>query len=180
MFKSESQHLYHIQWSLLGELSWKKSFLLKWKILGQLVNTLASDEMYPVLNRDNLMILFQMQLSQKKKTFSEFFAAFFKSRLNFEHLKKKMTLTTFAFPKLRTLKTWLDKYLKSPVSENLSTSNMPKHCWNLDHSTFIRFIGHWQGNSARKSHLYWHAKSWDFLLAHWVPTKCILFLIETI
>ena len=30
-----------------------------------------------------------MQLSQKKKTFYQFFAAVFKSRLNFEHFGKK-------------------------------------------------------------------------------------------
>ena len=35
-----------------------------------------------------------------------------------------MTLTAFVFPKLRTLKTWLDKCLKSPASEGPSTSNM--------------------------------------------------------
>ena len=30
-----------------------------------------------------------MQLSQKQKTFSEFFSAFLKSSLNFEHFQKK-------------------------------------------------------------------------------------------
>ena len=35
-----------------------------------------------------------------------------------------MTLIDFVFPKLRTLKTWLDKCLKGPVSEDHSTSNM--------------------------------------------------------
>ena len=42
-----------------------------------------------------------------------------------------MTLIDFVFPKLRPPKTWSDKCLKSPVSEDLSTSNMmnvPKHC----------------------------------------------------
>ena len=42
-----------------------------------------------------------------------------------------MTLIDFLFPKLRTPKTWLDKFLKSPVSEFPWTSNMvnePKHC----------------------------------------------------
>ena len=42
-----------------------------------------------------------------------------------------MTLKAFVFLKLRTLKTWLDKCLKSPFSENPRTSNMvnvPKHC----------------------------------------------------
>ena len=54
-----------------------------------LVNTLAADEKYPVLNRDNLTISVQMQLSQKQKTFSEFLAAFLKSILNFEYFEKK-------------------------------------------------------------------------------------------
>ena len=40
-------------------------------------------------NRDNLMQPIHMQLSQKLKTFCEFFPAFSKSRLNFEHFQKK-------------------------------------------------------------------------------------------
>ena len=40
-------------------------------------------------NRDNLMQPIHMQLSQKSKTFSGFFAAFSKSSLNFEHFQKK-------------------------------------------------------------------------------------------
>ena len=88
-FKSLSQHLYHIHWSLSNQLSWKKSLLLTCQILRLLVNTLAADENYPVLNRDNLTIPIQMQLSQKQKTFSQFFAAFLKSTLNFEHFEKK-------------------------------------------------------------------------------------------
>ena len=42
-----------------------------------------------LLNRDNLAQPIQMQLSQKQKTFSEFFFAFLKSILNFKHLPKK-------------------------------------------------------------------------------------------
>ena len=59
------------------------------KILGLLVNTLATDEKYPVLNRENLTIPIQMQLSQKQKTFSQFFAALSKSRLNFKDFERK-------------------------------------------------------------------------------------------
>ena len=47
---------------------------------------------------------------------------------------------------------WLDKCLKSPVSEHPATSktvNGQKHCWNLNDSTFIIFIdqceGSWNG-----------------------------------
>ena len=51
-------------------------------------------------------------------------------------------------------KTWLDKCLKSPFSADPSTSNMvngPKHCWNLNKSTFTIFIDHCKGNSVGKS-----------------------------
>ena len=89
LLKSSSHQLYDIHWSLPSQLSWKKSLLLTCQILGLLVNTLAADEKYPVLNRDNLTIPIQMQLSQKQKTFSEFFAAFLKSRLNFKYFLKK-------------------------------------------------------------------------------------------
>ena len=58
------------------------SLLLTCQILGLLVNTLADDEMYPVPNRDNLTMQIQMQLPEKEKKFSQFFAAFLKSRLN--------------------------------------------------------------------------------------------------
>ena len=69
LFKSVSQHLYHIHWSLLSNLSWKKFVFLTCQILGYLVNTLATDEKYPVLNRDNLTIPIQMLLYRKQKAF---------------------------------------------------------------------------------------------------------------
>ena len=55
--------------------------------MGRVVNTLAADEKYPVFNRDTLTIPVQNQLSQKK-TFSQFFAAFLKSAINFEYFQK--------------------------------------------------------------------------------------------
>ena len=72
LFKSASQHLYHFQWSLTSQLSWHKFLLLTWKILGLLVNTLAADEKYPVLNRDNLTILFKCNYLKNKRFFSVF------------------------------------------------------------------------------------------------------------
>ena len=60
-----------------------------------------------------------------------------------------MTLTAFLFPKLCTLKTWLDKCLKSPVSEDTSTSNMvnvPKHDLNLHPMVLIISIDQCQVN----------------------------------
>ena len=91
LLKSASEHLYYIHWSMPSQLSLKKSILLTCKILGLLLNTLVADEKYPVLNRENLTILIQMQLSKEQKTFSEFFFFFFallKSILNYRHLQK--------------------------------------------------------------------------------------------
>ena len=89
LLKYASQHLYRIHWSPARKLCSKKFLLLTWYVLGLLVNTLAADEKYPVLNRDNLTIPIDMQLSEKQKSFSHFFAAFLKSRLSFEHFEKK-------------------------------------------------------------------------------------------
>ena len=67
----------------------EKFLLLTCKILGLLVNTLATDEGYPILNRDNLMIPSQMQLSQKQKTFSQFLIPYLKSSSNLEDFEEK-------------------------------------------------------------------------------------------
>ena len=89
LLKSASQHLYHIHRSLPRKLSWKKSLLLTCQILGLLVNTLATDEKYPVLNRDNLTIPIEMQLSEKQNTFYQFLFPVFKSILNFKYFEIK-------------------------------------------------------------------------------------------
>ena len=60
------------------------------KILGLFVNTLTVDDKHYMLNRDNVTQPIQIQLSQKPKTFSEFFFAFLKSILNYKHLPKKV------------------------------------------------------------------------------------------
>ena len=70
------------------------------KILRLFVNTLTDDDKYSLLYRDNLTQPIQILFSQKQKTFSEFFSAFSKSKLNFEHFQKKMTLIADVFSKL--------------------------------------------------------------------------------
>ena len=47
------------------------------------------DDKYSLLNRDNLTQPIPTQLSQKQKSFSQFFLAFLKSTLTFEHFQKK-------------------------------------------------------------------------------------------
>ena len=60
------------------------------KFLRLLVKTLTDDEKYSLLYRENLTQPIQILLSQKQKSFSEFFSAFLKSTLNFAHFQKKV------------------------------------------------------------------------------------------
>ena len=101
LLKSASQHIYQISGGLSRQLSLKRSLLLTCQILGLLVNTLAADEKYPVLNRDNLTIPIQMQLSEKEKTFSEFLAAFLKANLNFKYFGEKYDPRRFCISEIR-------------------------------------------------------------------------------
>ena len=59
------------------------------KILKLFFDTLTDDDKYILLYRDNLMQPIQILLSEKRRTFSQFFSAFLKSTLNFEHFQKK-------------------------------------------------------------------------------------------
>ena len=53
------------------------------------VNTLTADDKYSLVDRENKRQQIQILLSQKQNTFSQFFSAFLKSKLNFEHFRKK-------------------------------------------------------------------------------------------
>ena len=59
------------------------------EILGIFVNTLTADGKSPVPGCENLQLPIQMQLSEKQKTFSEFFVPFLESKSNFKHFQKK-------------------------------------------------------------------------------------------
>ena len=70
-------------------MHWKNSPLVVHKMIRLLLNELMVNDRHYPLNRDNLTQPIQMQLSEKQKTFSEFFFAFLKSILNYKHLPKK-------------------------------------------------------------------------------------------
>ena len=61
----------------------EKSVLVIHKILRLLVNTLTLYDKHYRLNRDNLTEPIQIQLSQKQKTFSQFFFCIFKIYIKF-------------------------------------------------------------------------------------------------
>ena len=90
LFKWPCRHLYHTYWSPRVILSLKKSLFLICKMLWLFVNTFTSDDKYSPLNRDNLTQPIQKQLSQKSKTFSQFFSPVLTSTLNFENFREKV------------------------------------------------------------------------------------------
>ena len=61
------------------------------------VNPLIAGDKYSLLEIGKLFQHFRMQLSRKRKTFSELFFAFSEFRFNFEHFQKKMTLIGYFF-----------------------------------------------------------------------------------
>ena len=83
--------------------------LVSGEILGFSVNTLTSDGEYPAQGCENLQLSIQMQSSEKRKTFSEFFVIFLKSTSNFKHFEKKMIVMPNAFRKLHSVKIFLRK-----------------------------------------------------------------------
>ena len=61
---------------------------VKWNLGGVPEYTDTNDK-YPVQGFENLQLPIQMQLSEKPKTFSEFFILFVESTSNFEDFEKK-------------------------------------------------------------------------------------------
>ena len=125
------------------QLRLENSLFVISKILRLFVNTLSANNRNFFLNRGNLLEHFQMQLSQKRKLFSLFFFVTLKFRFNLTFSEKRWPSLVIYFGTYGLGKTWLDKCLKNPVSEDPSTSNMvngPNHCWNLRDSTFTLFI----------------------------------------
>ena len=59
------------------------------EILGMFVNTLTADGKYSVQGCEKLQLPIQMQLYEKRKTFSQFFVSFLESTSKFKHFEKK-------------------------------------------------------------------------------------------
>ena len=83
------RNLYLIYWSLWTYFSWKKWILVLCKIFRLFINKLTPDDKYSLLNRDKVKQPIQILLSEKQKSFSQFFSSFLKSTLNFQHFRKK-------------------------------------------------------------------------------------------
>ena len=59
------------------------------EILGVFLNILTSNGKYTVQDVENLQLSIEIQLSEKRKTFSQFFVLVVESTSNFKHFEKK-------------------------------------------------------------------------------------------
>ena len=73
------------------------------EILGVFVNTLTADGKYPVQGCENLHLPIQTHLSEKHKSFSEFWFHFWILHQILNILKEKMIVIANVYPKLRTM-----------------------------------------------------------------------------
>ena len=80
------------------------SFSLIFELLRVFIKTLTTDHKYSLCYIWNLQVVDQMQLSKKRKTFSQFCSPFLNSSSTFECFDKKMTFTANVFLKLKTVR----------------------------------------------------------------------------
>ena len=82
-------------------LSWKRRVLVRSEILRLFFKKLTEDDRYSGHNRENFPKPIQMQLSKKRKTFSEVFVAFLKSTSSFEYSEEKDELHSLSISENR-------------------------------------------------------------------------------
>ena len=81
-------------------LSWKKSALVRSKILGLFVNTLIAEYTYSGRNMQTFTQKVLTPLSLKQKIFSGFFIAFLKSTWSGEHFEEKGESSSLSISKI--------------------------------------------------------------------------------
>ena len=84
------------------------------EILGVFLNTLAAHAKYPVQDWNNLQLPIQMQLSEKRKTFSQIFLPVLECTSNFKYFRKSTIVIANVFPKLQTVKIFVRLLCKKP------------------------------------------------------------------
>ena len=102
--KSAWEQFYHIFSSLLEKLIWKMSLLVICEMFGAIFKTQTIDDKYPIQNCENLKLPIQMQLSNKRTTFSRVFPPFLAFTSIFKEFERNMIVISKVFPKLPTVK----------------------------------------------------------------------------
>ena len=104
LVKGQCEYFYEIYLSVWAKLTCETSLLLIFEFLRVFIKRLTGDHKYSRSYIWNLQVLYQMQLSEKIKTFSEFSLHFWYLHQILNILKKKMTFTANVFPKSYTVK----------------------------------------------------------------------------
>ena len=84
-------------------MSCKVSPIVKFEIFRLSVNTLIADDKYPVRDCKNIQFSIQMQLCQKRNTFSQYFVLLGEFTANFKRFEKKMIVIANVLPILQTV-----------------------------------------------------------------------------
>ena len=123
---------------------WKMFPLVKFEVLECFLNTLTADDKYPVPDCENLQFSIQMQLSKKRKTFSNFSFRLCNLHQNLNIFKPKMMLIANEFPKLETVKNLVRplskkrRFRKSFDSQHVKESQtLVKSAWEHFYHFFI-------------------------------------------
>ena len=89
LLRSAGNHFYTAIPLIWGRTSRKRLVLVRSEVLGQFAKTSTVHYKYSRYDLENLQHQFQMQISPKPKTFSEYFIASMKFTLNSEYFEKK-------------------------------------------------------------------------------------------
>ena len=87
--KSPWERFYHVFSSFWEKSIWKMSPVLLGQILGMLLNRLFAEGKYLIEDWENFQLRIQMQLSETRKSFSEFFVPFMETTLRFKDFEQK-------------------------------------------------------------------------------------------
>ena len=80
------------------------SLLVICEMFEAIFNTQTIDDKYPIQNCENLKLPIQMQLSNKRTTFSRVFPPFLAFTSIFKEFERNMIVISKVFPKLPTVK----------------------------------------------------------------------------
>ena len=84
------------------------------EILGVFVKTLTANDKYLVLDCKKLPLPIPTQLSEKRKTFSQYFIAFLESTSNFKDFERKYDRHSQSISELQTVKNLVRTLSKKP------------------------------------------------------------------
>ena len=142
---SSWQRFHHVFSSFSGKLIWKMSPLVLVKILGSLLTHWQTMPSIPFKIMRICYAQFKCNYQKNQKLFLNFLFHFFNLHQVLKISKEKIIVLANVFPKLQTVKNFLEHSLKGAVSEHALRVNMwkrPIYLRNLHESPFIIFSHH--------------------------------------